>query len=194
MHYLNDTTANSYYTTKLSAKAKNLIDDTTYYLGNVSVYPNAEDVLTMHGTASDVYNQERGSVVCAETVTSNTHENSCNVWYGNQATWTGKIGLIYPSDYAYASSSENWTKDVETYETNGGSFNNWMLNTDSYANWFLSSASIDPGYIAIWNLSGILDYFSADFDGALRPSLNLKSHAIVISGDGSYSNPYKLIG
>ena len=193
MHYLNDETGVNYYTSNLSASAKKLIADTTYYLGNVTSAENADEFWSLHGTASSLYTQERANVLCDDSVTSNTHEANCNIWNGNQTSWKGKIGLLYPSDFAYASETDNWSKDVNLYHTNGGSYNNWMFNTDAGAVWFLSPSSNVSNSASSVNLDGVLVSNDAYGDSALRPVLNLKSDAIVLSGDGSYNTPYKLL-
>ncbi|MCG4775144.1 hypothetical protein L0O83_18830, partial [Lawsonibacter sp. DFI.5.51] len=78
----------------------------TYYLSNVTYNSGI-------GTASTVYNEERANPVeCGASVTFNSHNNSCNIWNGNKASWTGKIALLYPSDFGYASSSSNWNTNI----------------------------------------------------------------------------------
>ena len=191
MHYLNDETGNSYYVNNLSDSAKSMIETTTYSLGNVTV--NSETYM-LDGTASELYNQERGTEVCDSSVTKFTNESNCNIWNGNQQTWDGNVALIYPSDYAYASNTSNWTKNVGEAPLNGISLNNWLFNTDAMFNWFLSPSSLYPFFGSSWADVGAMSYYFGNIDYfALRPSLNLKSDVMVISGDGSYNNPYKLL-
>ena len=80
-----DTTVNSsaicnYESDGLIAETKKQISDTRWYLGN-AIYNNG------YGNTKEIYAQER----------------STSVWSGNKQTWDGKVGLIYPSDYMYAS-------------------------------------------------------------------------------------------
>ena len=172
--YLNE--ESGYYGT-IKEGSRNLISETTYYLGNVEIGENSDGSWSIQGTASEVYNQERSS----------------NIWEGNQVSWTGKIGLLYPSDYGYASNTSNWNSDMSYYYSNGGSLNNWLFNTEAYVSWFLSPASGDSVFVLSWGDFGFVGGNYADSDGSLRPALNLKSTAIVTSGDGSYNNPYVLI-
>ena len=185
MHFLNDTTANSYYTTGLSSTAKNMIQETTYYLGNV----NPTTI-----TPSGFYTEERGNVVCADTITSNSHESNCNIWSGNQATWTGDVSLIYPSDYMYATPTTGWNLTGEDIVALLTTFReSWMSNTTAETFWLLSPSSNRPSDVWRWDYSGSIIIYYAHGDYGLRPSLNLKSDVIVIEGDGSYKNPYKLL-
>lgn len=59
---------------------KKYIDSVTYYLGG-----REWDAVTHYGSSIDMYAWERG-----KTVYSNRSIN-----------WTGYVGLMYPSDYAY---------------------------------------------------------------------------------------------
>lgn len=154
---------------------------------------NVDKLWTLHGTANSLYLQERSNILCSNSITTNSHDANCNIWNGNPATWEGKIGILYPSDFAYASKTSNWTKDVNLYHTNGGSYNNWMFNTGAGAIWFLSPTSKDSTGATRVSYGGNLGDGGVYFLSAIRPVLNLKSDVIVLSGDGSYNSPYKLL-
>ena len=182
MYYLNENYLNS-------LENSNLIENMKYYLGNVNT-----DNGPITGTAKEVYTQERGTTVCDSSITSSSYENNCNIWNGNQASWNGKIALLYPSDFGYASNTSNWSKDLSSAYSNGISLNNWMYNNVSYASWFLSPASYGPGSVSGVYNDGFLYYDNANYDGglALRPVLSLGSQAMIISGSGSINDPYLL--
>ena len=40
--------------------------------------------------------------------------NNCNVWYGNQTTWQGLVGLLYPSDILYSMISLYWSTELNS--------------------------------------------------------------------------------
>ena len=186
MHYLNDETENSYYTNHLSIKAKNLITETTYYLGNfTTTYVNSDGV-----TAIESYEDERESVVCDSTITDNTSGHNCNIWYGNASTWLGKIGLLYPSDYGYASSSEYWN-NTPLHRYNEIAYQqNWMYDNIGMFIHYISPSDYRNNYTVF----GSADIGSdSNTPCALRPVVTLKSDVIVIDGDGSYQSPYKLL-
>ena len=191
MYYLNETNIGSYYST-IESSFKILIDDTTYYLGNLTLNEDINGWWVIDGTAKQLYEQERGNVKCDESVTEDSQYSNCNIWSENSATWTGKIGLLYPSDYAYASSSDKWSTNEGAYYYNDGSVNNWMFNTDSSSGWMLNPSA--NFRFLVFGLSdfGAVDFRGIDGDNTVRPVLNLISEAEVIDGDGSFSNPYIL--
>ena len=108
-----------------------------------------------------------------------------NSGYGsNPTTYTDEIGLMYTSDYGYASDPENWQ--------------NKLLSDDS--SWI---------YMGLWEwaitpaISGRNTSYRIDSDGAaasistkstyaIRPVFYLKSNVTLLSGDGSNSNPFRL--
>ena len=181
MYYLNENYLNS-------LENSSLIENMKYNLGNVSI--NSDGFIT--GIAKEVYTQERGTTVCDSSITSNSHSNNCNIWNGNQASWNGKIALLYPSDYGYASDTSNWSKDLSSAYSNGISLNNWMYNNISYASWFLSPASNNPNNVSVVNFVGNLGRDITDGLDALRPVLSLGSQAMIITGSGSINDPYEL--
>ena len=79
----NQTTNCDFTTTGLKEEAKNMIGDAVWNLGGSSTY---NDV-----TASMFYERERGT----------------DVYNGRPTEWIGKIGLIYPSDFGYATGGES---------------------------------------------------------------------------------------
>ena len=184
-YYLNET----YYN---SLSNNNLIEEMKYYLGNVTTDSSG----FLSGTNAEVYTQERGNVVCDSSVTSWSQNSSCNIWYGNQATWNGKIALLYPSDFGYASDVANWSNDYQTGYTNGLSLTNWMFNNEMFGTWFLSPSSFGPYFVSgvgsLGRLRGDLD--ANDGRAAFRPVLSLNSQTLIGSGTGSYEDPYQLMG
>ena len=87
MYYLNENYLNS-------LENNSLIENMKYYLGNVNT-----DNGPITGITKEIYTQERGTTVCDSSITRSSYGNNCNIWNGNQASWNGKIALLYPSDY-----------------------------------------------------------------------------------------------
>ena len=94
-----------------------MIGDTLWYLGGSSTY---NDV-----TASMFYERERGTTV----------------YSGRDTSWVGKVGLMYPSDYGYATSGGSTTDrnaclNKELYNWKSSDFsdcknNDWIFNSSS---------------------------------------------------------------
>ncbi len=178
MYYLNENYLNI-------LKDSSLIENMKYNLGNITIDTN--DTWFILGTNKEVYEQERGTTVCDSSIKSNSHKNNCNIWDGNQATWNGKIALLYPSDFGYASNTSNWSKEFKD-----ASLKNWMFNNEAATSWFLSPASGDPSYVSVVYYDGILSEDGAYVIDALRPVLSLRSQTMIISGSGSINDPYIL--
>ena len=170
-YYNNSTTASNvdFTTTGLTEKAKKMIGNAKWYLGEPENSGSTK-------SASYLYKYERGT----------------NVYSGRSTNWTGKVGLMYPSDCGYATSGG---------ETNRASclsreLNNWSTGTDCTDNDWLVS-----GYWE-WTISGFPLDFSGDLhDGVIynpvlneRPVVHLNSAIKVISGSGTKESPYILSG
>ena len=170
MHYLNDT-----YLPTIETKYANMIENVVYHLGN-SYYTY---------TPAKSYTEERGTSICASGVKS-YEDDTCQVWYNNQPTWTGKIGLLYASDQAYTRSSGSWTSVLST------NISSWF--TPSTYNWLLSPSPRDYYSAMIAYMSGLVHngYDVNNNQFALRPTIYLKSETVISSGNGTSNNPYQL--
>ena len=175
----NATTNCNFTTTGLKDEARNMIGDTLWYLGGTSDYASASN-----GLASHWYTYERGTTV----------------YSGRDTSFVGKIGLMYPSDYGYATSGGS-TKDrnaclnKELYNWGGSSFsdckNNDWLYESSYAQWTLSPHASRSYRVFSVSSSGCV-YGFARYSYGVRPVAFLKSNIKIEDGDGSSSNPYIL--
>ena len=183
MYYLNtdeddSETPKAGYLSTLSSGARNLIRETTYYLGNV----------TYNTSTKIAYDAER-----SETIYS-----------GNQTSWRGTVALMYPSDYGYAASNSYWdvsmaSSGYNTAQEDGiyPKSTSWMYemmtSAKSYSSWFLAPSSYSSSYVMYWSTAGIVGISSVVSDIGVRPALNLISEAKIITGDGSESSPYVLL-
>ena len=106
-------------------------------------------------------------------------------------TWDGKIALIHPSDYGFASSDENCKKNLNSSNCKN---NNWLFN-NKYQ-WTLSRVFDQT---SVFRISSSGELFTCAWDGYgtngtynVYPVTYLKSNVNIISGTGTSSNPYKL--
>ncbi len=154
-----------YYTTTLkNDTTRNAIEDVAWNLGGSSTF---EDV-----TASMFYERERGS--------------------NYPKDWTGKIGLMYPSDYGYATSGSSSTSRAaclakELYNWDSECYSNNYLYDDG--SWMLTSYTDDR--LGVFCLPRV-GYRGANGPGNVKPTFYLKSSISVDSGTGESSNPYQL--
>ena len=170
-------TLNSYlngdYYNGLDDTSKSMVADTKYYLGGSSTYDNLK--------GEDYYNFERGET---------TYQNS------RQTNWTGKIALMYPSDYSYtyALGVDN-TCYTDGYHCDGssGKTNGWIYNTNSNSyQWLLSPSSVNSDYAFNLSDSGSVNYTYSSNSRGVRPSLYLVSNIKIDSGEGTEQSPYQL--
>ena len=173
------------YTKVIKSNYQNMISESVWNMGgnsynNPSSAPYGLPLL-------DQYNRERGTI---------TYQNS------RPTTWTGKVGLIYASDYGYASTYAECHNNLRvgvTYDrsTDKWDYTNGLCKTD---NWLANNSWY-------WTLSPYFDnsygVFYVDGDGAVHnrnvsnsvsvyPSLYLKSNIKIINGTGEKTKPYIL--
>ena len=174
----------------LKANLKALIDDVLWNTGS-----NGTNSFRSASTGN-FYDYERSSntgkictskAYCTDTVTRTT-------------TWQGKVGLMYPSDFGYATTGgtsmnrtscldeaiHNWNTNYDCYG------NNWLYDSN-YVQWSLtpfanSSRSNEVFSISLSNVS----YDDAYVDKGIRPSVYVISKTMIVGGEGTSENPYKL--
>ncbi len=105
-----------------------------------------------------------------------------------------KIGLIYISDYGYAtspSSTSDYTTIVHEYDKNNIPDNNWMYM--GLFEWTFSRNSATNNHAFYVYNTGLVDggrvYYNAF---GVRPSFYITSSVKIKSGDGSKGSPYRL--
>ena len=173
----NSTTSCDFTSTGLTDTAKSMIGDAKWYLGGSSTY---NDV-----TPPMFYTRERGTTV----------------YSGHSTSWIGKVGLMYPSDYGYATSGGSSTnrnsclaKELYNWDSSGYSDcknNDWMYNGNIWQ-WTMSPRAASSSYVFYVDGTGYVHNSYANDTFAGRPVVYLKSTIKVISGSGTTSSPYIL--
>ena len=174
------TTLNGTYYNNLSTDAKNMIEDAVWNLGGT---PNNKS-----STASQFYSAERSSTV----------------YSGHATTWTGKVGLMYPSDYGYATAGGSTTSRAsclakELYSWDSSSYsdckNNDYLFDSSHWQWTITPYSGDSYFVFLVRGYGYVSNGSAyytDSNYGVRPAVFLKSSISISGGSGTETDPYTL--
>ena len=167
----------TYYTTTLkNDTTRNVIEEVVWNLDGTGDFTSARN-----GLASDFYGNERGTIV--------------------HTGWTGKIGLMYPSDYGYATSGGT-TKDrvaclaKELYNWDSSDFsdckgNDYLYNSSLYQ-WTLAPGLVPAGTVFYVSRGGGVTNINASDANAVRPALFLKFNIQVDKGTGAKSDPYIL--
>ncbi len=147
------------------------------------------------------YMWERSDNIGKQCSTTGSNASYCNDNVERQTTWEGKVGLMYPSDYGYATDGGGdpmkRIKCIYTLFSNWGCFSNdWLFDYDNYQ-WTMTPA---PNYSEAYNVMAVLDnayngnvtdYRISDAL-AIRPVVYLKSSVKITGGDGSIDSPFTL--
>ena len=184
-YYNNSTTATSvdFTSNGLTEEAKTMISDAKWNLGGLS------------STSSD-----ENYYQTAITSAWYTNERGIDVYSGRPTEWIGKIGLMYPSDYGYATSGGSTTDretclNTELYNWDGKSVrdckNNDWLYTGSYQ-WTLTPISSNSSYVLIVDTFGSVFVGSAYHRDDVFPALYLSSNVKISGGEGTENSPYQL--
>ena len=180
---VSETALCNYENNGLTDVAKNQISMTKWYLGSV-VWTDSVGF----GNTKEIYTEERGP----------------NVWakYNHSQIWDGKVALIYPSDYMYASSKcyndetmkgNNKAEKGKDYKNDKCKSTNWLLDT-SNRYWTVSNCSTDLiSDISIFDTGSVGSYgFMGSTEGGLRPSIYLNTNIKYKGGEGNISNPFTI--
>ena len=167
----------------LKASAKSMIGDAVYYLGAVSYNSG-------FGTTEKIYGEERGTTVCGACNSDTT-----------KLTWTGKVGLMYPSDeymvYGNGVNATCYNSPMNcqgTDATTGWVFNSNILEgqTSKVNTWLLSSrAGLSDGVLDAYSDGNLYSFYS-DYSYGVRPVVYLKSNIKIADGTGEVGSPYTL--
>ena len=172
---------NGEYYNDLPLETKSLIDDTYWNLGGTATYTSSSN-----GLASHFYGYERETTV----------------YSGRPTYWIGKIGLMYPSDYGYATSGGTTTDRAsclakEMYNWDASSYsdckNNDYLYNSSLYQWTITPLSSGSFHVFLVNMTGFVYYDSAHGSNySASPVLYLASTVEITGGDGTSGNPFTL--
>ena len=155
----------------LKESAQELIGDATWFLGGVAYNSTV--------TLADAYIQERGEQgkMCTQGATY------CNDTVTRTYTWTGKVGLIYSSDYGYASGNSNCATNIASY--NPYCDTNWM---GDYG-WTISPQRDSSSAFYVWNADSLMYGVEASVPCPVHPSVYLIS-GVQMKGSGTTADPY----
>ena len=171
----------------INSTLKSMVDDkAVWYLGG-QTYSEPSTPPYGLSTLKSYYNERGTKVYSGHTDIAKTE-------------WIGPVGLIYPSDYGYASTDSECRSDLragvtyidETIDYSNAKCknNNWLYKNSNY--WTMSPRSGYSGIVFGVSSSGnAYNNFACNAYG-VWPALYLKSNILIESGDGSSSNPYIL--
>ena len=178
-------------TSNVNSKLSSAIANAKWHLGGAS--DSNHQTLTAEG----IYTEER---------------NTNAIYSGNPSSIYAQVGLMYPSDYGYATvggttTNKSGCRAKELYNWDGSSYsdcknNDWLYTLQSsFVNsgeWLLSPYSLSSSIVARLYSSGDvgLGGFGSvrDYQFAVRPTFYLDSSILKIvgTGDGTKDNAYRI--
>lgn len=130
--------------------------------------------------SNQIYGYERG-----KTVVTNPSDG-----VERTTEWTGKVALMYPSDYGYATDFSKCSSTLANYNTSGCYDNDWLSYKTDKAQWLLTP---NPGFVFdAWGVyyDGSVYSSLVGYGYAVWPVFYLDSGLTIVSGNGSKTNPY----
>ena len=179
--------------TGLLPEAQKLIGNAKWFLGGAENYTDADD-----GTSNHWYSYERGEETC-------TTKGKCTKT--RKTNWTGHVGLIYPSDYGYATSGGTTAnratclaKELYNWDSINEGIpdcinNNWIYNSDQYQ-WTITPY-INATLMFYEYEGAIQETYTDGIDvstSRVLPVVYLRADVLYEKGDGSSSNPFVFTG
>ena len=178
-----NTELNTTYLNSLDSTSKSMIGQVKYYLGGKNVTNNNGYV----DTPLQFYSYERK----IQNTTSNEFYNGTN-----PNSWVGKLGLMYLSDYGYASSN---CENKKLYDANSSSNDiracnttNWLYNIKVDELLLPQRASDSSRAFYVRSVGFVYDVYASDDQLAVRPVLYLTSSVKIAGGNGTIGSPYTL--
>lgn len=152
-------TADYDYSNNIKSNYQYMISDVKWNLGG---YKTSSKV-----GAKEMYDYERGAL---------TYEQ-------NPISWNGKIGLMYPSDYAFSSAKSSCWSDLYSGNCN---VSNWLY-IGKYQRTITQCTEYPGTYFVN---SGVGVNLVVSSSSTIRPTLYLKSDVVITGGTGTESDPY----
>ena len=151
---------------------------------------------------SKFYELERSTntgKICSST---GRYGSYCNDTVERTTTWTGKVGLMYPSDYGYATSGGSTTDRAtclkkELFRWNSSNVsdcknNDWLFNGDYQFTISPSANTYGADFVINVAPSGSIANDGTGSTLLVQPVVYLASNMKISGGEGTSESPYQL--
>ena len=126
---------------------------------------------------------------------NDTNNTTAKSFYTNEITnatikYTAKVGLIYVSDYGFATTTDYWTTNLDSYNS-AANQKDWLyLGTTE---WTLTPSSYSSNFAWYLTSDGFVDNFtSVTISREARPSFYLNSDVNYVSRTGTSTDPIRI--
>jgi hypothetical protein len=169
-----------------------ILNSSDWWTSNLANYTNLIESVTWNlGRLSNISPNEIASTIYTDERSSNSG------YYGKaDATWTGKVGLIYPSDYAFATSGGDTGRDIclsqspSYWRSFKDCYNYNYLYDSSSIQWTLTAFPYTGNDAMVLYTDGNIAYQQVDYPLDVHPSLYLVENTYIVSGNGTSDNPW----
>ena len=172
----------SFENTGISDREKELIDFATWYLGAYN------GTSTGPSYVSEQYAAERQGTTLGKICSSG---GSCNDDITRTATWNGKVGLMYASDFGYSTDLLQCTATISASTTTPCIANNWLLGSSQWTISSRANARLAAHVFFARNTGGAGSAY-AFTAYSVRPVIYLKPEVVITDGRGTELEPYEV--
>ena len=193
--YLTTLLGSSYVNSKLSSAVANA----KWHLGGAN-NTSSSNYYNRTITTEKYYKAERSPYTTSGTLQ--------NLYIGNPEYVFAKVGLMYPSDYGYATvggttTNKSSCRAKELYSWNYSSYsdcinNDWLFKSATFISggeWFISPGASTSYFASNFYSSGYVDAFNAveQYPYDVRPTFYLDSSILkIVGGTGTSADPYHI--
>lgn len=110
----------------------------------------------------------------------------------SSTSYSAKIGLMYATDYGFATSPDSW--DVDLYDYGNYAYKYDWLFLDAMQ-WFISGFAVNSGGSVFIKSTGYIYNYNGAFTGCsfgVRPTFYLTASTTCTGGSGTSSDPYRI--
>ena len=195
-------------TSNVNSKLSSAIANAKWHLGGANANSESGDSYYYKSiTTENVYKAERPPYHTFTNLSENIFQN---LYSGNPSSIYAKVGLMYPSDYGYATvggstanKSSCRAKELLNWDSSSHSDcknNDWLFTSqNNFVNireWLLSPYSSDSLNAAGLYSSGFVNLYGygvSDVQFAVRPTFYLDSSILkIVGGTGTNDNAYRI--
>ena len=193
--YLTTLLGSSYVNSKLSSAVANA----KWHLGGAN-NTSSSNYYNRTITTEKYYKAERSPYTTSGTLQ--------NLYIGNPEYVFAKVGLMYPSDYGYATvggttTNKSSCRAKELYSWNYSLYsdcinNDWLFKSATFISggeWFISPGASTSYFASNFYSSGYVDAFNAveQYPYDVRPTFYLDSSILkIVGGTGTSADPYHI--
>ena len=105
-------------------------------------------------------------------------------------TYTAKIGLMYVSDFGYASVASRWTTMMEESSSGHANIDNYLFLR--FNDWTITPNSGNSDNVYATESEGIVTTVSVNKAYGIRPAFYLKDSVMYVSGTGTILDPIRV--